>query len=102
MENRYGVDVEYFKKELAALSRSLPNRTPDELDRYLRRLADVAKPPKSKERRKTVRRKAPAQQPQHKIADKIDRWLIARSNSDFSPKDFSFCKDISRQLRAVR
>jgi len=83
MENRYGVDVEYFKKELAALSRSLPNRTPDELDRYLRRLADVAKP-------------------QHKIADKIDRWLIARSNSDFSPKDFSFCKDISRQLRAVR
>ena len=66
MENRYGVDVEYFKKELAALSRSLPNRTPDELDRYLRRLADVAKPPKSKERRKTVRRVRPCNKPQER------------------------------------
>jgi hypothetical protein len=44
MTNRYGVDVAYFTKELAALSKSLENRTPDELHRYLLRLADVAKP----------------------------------------------------------
>lgn len=43
--NRYGVDVSYFTKELAALSRSLDDRTPDELHRYLLRLADVALPP---------------------------------------------------------
>jgi len=41
-KNRYGVDTAYFKKELASLSRSLPDRTPQELRRYLVRLADVA------------------------------------------------------------
>ena len=46
--NRYGVDVSYFEKELAALSRSLPNRTPAELERYLIRLAKVARPHKVK------------------------------------------------------
>lgn len=40
--NAYGLDVEYFKKELASLSRTLNKRTPDELERYLIRLADVA------------------------------------------------------------
>lgn len=44
MKNRYGVDESYFKKELTRLSKSLPNRTPDELHRYLLRLAEVAKP----------------------------------------------------------
>jgi hypothetical protein len=44
MNNRYGVDVPYFTKELASLSRSLDDRTPDELHRYLLRLADVALP----------------------------------------------------------
>jgi len=44
MENRYGVDTSYFYKELESLVRSLENRTPDELRRYLLRLADVAKP----------------------------------------------------------
>jgi hypothetical protein len=43
MNNKYGVDVPYFTKELAALSRSLPDRTPDELERYLLRLSEVAK-----------------------------------------------------------
>lgn len=66
MNNRYGVDVPYFTKELAALSRSLDDRTPDELHRYLLRLADVALPPvkpqKTVERRKTVRAKRPVQQ----------------------------------------
>lgn len=47
VNNRYGVDVPYFIKELAALSRSLSDRTPDELNRYLLRLAEVAKPLKS-------------------------------------------------------
>jgi len=47
MTNRFGVDTEYFKRELAVLSKSLPNRTPDELYRYLIRLANVAMPPKS-------------------------------------------------------
>lgn len=62
MVNRYGVDVPYFKKELAALSRSLPNRTSDELSRYFIRLSEIAKPLKSVERRKTVRAKRPVQQ----------------------------------------
>jgi hypothetical protein len=44
MANRYGVDVEYFKKELSKLSQSLDNRTPEELQLYLLRLADVAIP----------------------------------------------------------
>ena len=42
MTNRYGVDVAYFTKELKALSDSLIDRTPEELERYLKRLADVA------------------------------------------------------------
>jgi hypothetical protein len=42
--NRYGVDVPYFKKELAALSKSLPDRTPKELYRYLIALSKVALP----------------------------------------------------------
>ena len=37
-KNGWGVDVPYFKKELASLSRSLPNRTGAELCRYLLRL----------------------------------------------------------------
>lgn len=45
MPNRYGVDVDYFKKELATLSRSLENRTPDELRRYLNNLANVVATP---------------------------------------------------------
>lgn len=44
MKNRFGVDVDYFKKELSALSRSLENRTPEELVRYLCRLAETAAP----------------------------------------------------------
>ena len=48
MNNRYGFDVTYFKKELSALSRSLPDRTPDELSRYLVRLSEVAKPQDAK------------------------------------------------------
>jgi len=43
MYNRFGVDVDYFKKELSALSKSLDNRPPDELARYLSVLADCAK-----------------------------------------------------------
>jgi hypothetical protein len=42
MTNRYGVDVDYFRKEFTRLNRSLPDRTPQELRRYLCRLADVA------------------------------------------------------------
>ena len=45
-KNGWGVDVPYFKKELASLSRSLPNRTGAELYRYLLRLAAVAQPVK--------------------------------------------------------
>jgi hypothetical protein len=44
MTNRYCVDVAYFKKELASLSRSLEDRTPEELYRYLLKLAEVARP----------------------------------------------------------
>lgn len=42
MKNRYGVDVDYFKKELQSLIRSLPDRTPEELYRYLCVLSRVA------------------------------------------------------------
>jgi len=44
MTNEYGVDVAYFKKELTTLLQSLPNRPPEELQRYLLRLAEVAAP----------------------------------------------------------
>ena len=42
MTNRYGVDISYFKKELAKLSRDLENYTPIELARYFDCLCDVA------------------------------------------------------------
>ena len=41
MLNRYGVDVSYFKSELDNLKKSLNNRTPEELYRYLLRLAKI-------------------------------------------------------------
>lgn len=44
-ESRFGLDVGYFKRELKKLSASLDNRPPDELSRYLIRLANVATPP---------------------------------------------------------
>ena len=43
MINKYGVDTNYFKKELELLSNSLDNRTPDELRNYLINLSDTAK-----------------------------------------------------------
>jgi len=42
--NQWGVDVSYFSRELDALKRSLPNRTPGELHRYLLRLAAIVEP----------------------------------------------------------
>jgi len=48
MENRFGLDVNYFKKELDRLIKSLPNRTPDELARYLIVLANTAVPSNQK------------------------------------------------------
>jgi len=46
--NKYNVDTEYFQRELTALLRTLPDRKPAELRRYLERLADVALPPVDK------------------------------------------------------
>jgi hypothetical protein len=43
-ENRYGVDISYFSKELKALEKSLPNRPHVELYNYLIKLANVALP----------------------------------------------------------
>lgn len=43
-KNRYGVDCEYFRKELAALSASLNDRPGGELALYLLRLAEAACP----------------------------------------------------------
>lgn len=43
-ENRYGVDVAYFRSELSKLADSLMDRPADELARYLQTLADAAKP----------------------------------------------------------
>ena len=42
--NDYGLDTDYFKKELANLIRSLDKRTPEELYNYLTNLAMVVKP----------------------------------------------------------
>ena len=39
MKNRYGVDENYFRKELTFLLNSLSNRTPEELYRYFMVLA---------------------------------------------------------------
>jgi glycerophosphoryl diester phosphodiesterase len=44
MKNRNNVDVDYFRNELTTLLQSLENRTLDELQRYLMKLADVASP----------------------------------------------------------
>lgn len=44
MKNKHGLDVSYFKKELQRLTKSLPNRTPDELWRYLMQLAKIVEP----------------------------------------------------------
>ena len=44
MENIYGVDVDYFKKELIKLADSLENRTKEELWRYLNQLALIVEP----------------------------------------------------------
>lgn len=44
MENSYGVDVEYFRRELEKLLTTLDNRTPVELHRYFTALANVAIP----------------------------------------------------------
>jgi len=44
MENSYGVDVEYFRRELKKLLPTLDNRTPMELHRYFTALANVAIP----------------------------------------------------------
>jgi hypothetical protein len=41
---QWGVDVGYFSRELDALKKSLPNRTPVELHRYLLRLAAIVEP----------------------------------------------------------
>lgn len=54
MKNRYGVDVPYFKKELKALLRSLDNRTPEELQRYLLTLSKVVNLPKSQGENQTT------------------------------------------------
>lgn len=47
VKNRYNLDVAYFRRELKVLSDSLEDRTPEELSRYLRRLAETAHPKKS-------------------------------------------------------
>lgn len=38
-----GLDAEYFRKNLQQLARDADNYTPDEMERALTRLADVAK-----------------------------------------------------------
>ena len=44
MKNNFGLDAEYFRKELQHLIDSLDNRTPEELYRYLCCLAKVVEP----------------------------------------------------------
>ena len=48
MTNHYGVDTDFFTKELKALIKSLPNRPADELYRCLTALARVVEPTKDK------------------------------------------------------
>jgi len=49
MSNKYGVDTDYFKRELTSLIKSLPNRPPEELWRYLMVLAKIVEPNEIKE-----------------------------------------------------
>lgn len=88
MENKYGVDVPYFTTSLKVLLSDLWIIKPTELRRCLLRLADVALPPvkpqKSVKRRKTVRRKLPAQQLMVAIANYLDREI---------------CSDVSKALK---
>lgn len=48
MEDCKGVDIAYFEKELDALKASLPRRTPEEVERYLTTLTNIAKQVPSK------------------------------------------------------
>ena len=43
MTNEYGLDVDYFKKNLQQIVRDANNYTPGEMKRALKRLAKVAK-----------------------------------------------------------
>lgn len=45
MNNIYGLDVDYFSKELFRLRKSLPNRPPNEVYNYLMALAKIVQPP---------------------------------------------------------
>lgn len=42
MNNDYGLDVDYFKKNLLVIYRDAENYTPEEMERALKRLAVVA------------------------------------------------------------
>jgi hypothetical protein len=76
MENPFGVDVAYFKKELESLLSTLNNRTPDELSRYLNCLADVASPVKS-----NTLLPCPFCNSSAKLEDHRTIWVVKCSNS---------------------
>lgn len=42
MDNEYGLDVSYFKKNLERITRDIDRYTPSEMRRALTRLAEVA------------------------------------------------------------
>ena len=42
MINKYGLDTRYFKEKLKLIVRDIQHYSPDELERSLKRLADVA------------------------------------------------------------
>jgi hypothetical protein len=95
MNNKYGVDVSYFKKELSALSMSLSDRTPDELSRYLVCLSEVAKPLEAEEHHKTVRPKCAVQEKNLRLQTLyrcIKRLLLTKHCScNGNTEDFRLC-----------
>lgn len=41
MTNRFGLDVDYYRKELKQLEKTLDDRTPEELWRYFGRICHI-------------------------------------------------------------
>ena len=97
MNNRFGVDVSYFSKELKRLEKSLQNRTRDELHRYLVSLAKIVEPHTIAQQTVTGSQKA---ETLTQIAEYIQRFAITVGqylNDEYEVE----LNDIARQLRLL-
>ena len=73
--NRYGIDDNYFKKELKLLIKSLPNKTPEELNRHLQCLANIVYAPTFVQHSLSGSEKALHPNPLKRTSDKLKRYV---------------------------